>query len=132
MYFGIDFDGTCVKHRYPAVGEDVPGAVSVLKKLVASGHQLILFTMRSDMKRGKFGGDAGLTAAIKWFNDRDIPLYGIQANPTQKAWTTSPKAYAHVYIDDAALGAPLVYPEGERPYINWIKVEEWLIQQELV
>jgi hypothetical protein len=33
----------------------------------------------------------GLGDAIKWFKDNDIPLYGVQTNPTQKHWTTSPK-----------------------------------------
>lgn len=27
MIIAVDFDGTCVKHRYPMVGEDVDGAV---------------------------------------------------------------------------------------------------------
>lgn len=43
----IDFDGTCVTHEFPEVGKDI-GAVSVLKELIKSGHNLILFTMRSD------------------------------------------------------------------------------------
>jgi len=46
MIVCIDFDGTCVTHDYPRVGKDI-GAVSVLKKLVESGCQLVLFTMRS-------------------------------------------------------------------------------------
>ena len=43
----VDFDGTCVTHEFPKVGLDI-GAVPVLKKLVAVGHRLILFTMRSN------------------------------------------------------------------------------------
>lgn len=27
MIIAVDFDGTCVKHRYPMVGEDVDGAM---------------------------------------------------------------------------------------------------------
>lgn len=45
MIIAVDFDGTCVKHRYPMVGEDVDGAVSVLKELVRKGHKIILYTM---------------------------------------------------------------------------------------
>ena len=45
MIIGIDFDGTCVKHAFPAIGDDI-GAVPVLKELVDKGHKLILFTMR--------------------------------------------------------------------------------------
>lgn len=63
MIIAVDFDGTCVKHRYPMVGEDVDGAVSVLKELVRKGHKIILYTMR--------GGDT-LDDAISWFSDDDI------------------------------------------------------------
>ena len=47
MTIAVDFDGTCVKHKYPLVGEDVDGAVSVLKELVRKGHKIILYTMRN-------------------------------------------------------------------------------------
>jgi hypothetical protein len=119
MIIAIDFDGTCVTHEYPKIGRDI-GAVPVLKKLVEEGHPLILWTVRS--------GD-GLYEAVKWFRDNDIPLYGVNLNPTQKEWSQSLKAYAHMYIDDAALGIPLVRPDiesGERPYVNWSKVEAML------
>ena len=74
MIIAVDFDGTCVKHRYPMVGEDVDGAVSVLKELVRKGHKIILYTMRS--------GDT-LDDAISWFIDNDIELWGINRNPEQ-------------------------------------------------
>ena len=50
-YIVLDFDGTVVKHRYPAVGEDI-GAVPVLRKLVQNGHDLLLSTMRSSNSEG--------------------------------------------------------------------------------
>lgn len=46
MIIAVDFDGTVVSHEYPHIGEDI-GAVPVLKELVAAGHKLILYTMRS-------------------------------------------------------------------------------------
>src|SRR6476620_5961835 len=114
MEICIDFDGTCVTHEFPKVGQDI-GAVPVLKELVKNGHNLILWTMRSDkndntgysveipeIHNGNF-----LTDAVEWFKSNDIPLYGIQINPQQTEWTTSPKAYAQLYIDDAAYGCPL-------------------------
>lgn len=94
MIIAVDFDGTCVKHRYPMVGEDVDGAVSVLKELVRKGHKIILYTMRS--------GDT-LDDAISWFIDNDIELWGINRNPEQYGWSSSPKVFANLYIDDAAL-----------------------------
>ena len=118
MYIAIDFDGTCVTHDYPRVGKDI-GAVPVLKKLTDSGHQRILNTMRS--------GDE-LADAIQWFIDNDIPLYGVNENPTQKSWTASPKVYAHLYIDDAALGCPLMFDHAvsNRPFVNWELVDKYI------
>ena len=118
MYIAVDFDGTCVTHEYPKVGKDI-GAVPVLKKLTDNGHKLILNTMRSGKE---------LAAAIKWFIDNDSPLYGANENPTQKSWTTSPKVHANLYIDDAALGCPLIFDHAvsSRPFVNWVMVEEIL------
>ncbi|WP_461246357.1 hypothetical protein [Treponema sp. R6D11] len=113
MKIAIDFDGTCVTHEYPNVGQDI-GAVPVLKKLAADGHKLILNTMRC--------GDQ-LQAAVDWFKKNDIPLYGVNEDPGQKNWTQSPKVFANLYIDDAALGCPLVYSGRDKPYVDWEKVE---------
>lgn len=134
----IDFDGTCVAHEFPNIGKDI-GAVPVLKKLVESGHKLILFTMRSDRKVKKKQGDENivieenyLTDALNWFKDNEIELYGVQKNPRQRFWTTSPKAYGHLYIDDAALGCPVIIPEEGRPYVDWNHVKIWLEEQNII
>lgn len=113
----IDFDGTCVTHAYPEIGKDI-GSQSVLTELIDKGHRLILFTMRSDNSKDKNTRNH-LTEAVNWFKENNIPLYGIQENPTQKAWTSSPKAYGQLYIDDAALGIPLITNGTDRPYVNW-------------
>ena len=36
-----------------------------------------------------------------------IEFFGVNCNPAQASWTTSPKIYSHVYVDDAAAGCPL-------------------------
>lgn len=137
MVIAIDFDGTCVEHCFPEIGRDVPGAEITLKRLINCGHQLILWTMRSDILNPisndpniiPFSGNY-LTDAIQWFNDRNIELYGIQRNPTQDEWTSSPKAYAQLYIDDSALGCPLINPKGKiRPYVDWHEVEMFLMRK---
>lgn len=113
-YIVLDFDGTVVKHAYPAVGEDI-GAVPILKRLVANGCKLLLCTMRSQNSEG----EDTLQPALDWFAERDLPLFGINENPTQKVWTSSPKVYGHIYIDDAALGAPLTIDDNGSAYIDW-------------
>ena len=128
MIIGIDFDGTCVSHEFPSIGNDI-GSIPVLKKMVNSGNNLILWTMRSDTKRGKY-----LSEAIQWFNENDIPLWGIQTNPSQSSWTTSPKAYCELYIDDAALGCPLKVDTSlsSRPFVDWGTVEKMLIEKGII
>lgn len=109
LIFAIDFDGTCVTHEYPELGVDI-GAVHVLKKLTDLGHKIILYTMRS--------GEP-LKQAVEWFEDRNIPLWSINHNPTQAFWTVSPKIYADYYIDDAAIGTPLVRGQHHREFVDW-------------
>ena len=134
MEICIDFDGTCVTHEFPKVGKDI-GAIPVLNKLADAGHNLILFTMRSDIEEvtsddygiHKQAGEY-LTDAVNWFTDNHIPLHGVNVNPTQHTWTKSPKAYGQLYIDDAALGCPLIFNSeiSDRPFVDWAKVEEML------
>lgn len=132
LIFGIDFDGTCVTHEFPNVGKDI-GAEPVLKAIVEAGHRLVLWTMRSDVempestdptifaKPGQY-----LTDAVNWFAARGIPLWGINNNPEQSSWTHSPKAYCHIYIDDAAIGCPLLFVKGSRPCVDWVEVANML------
>lgn len=130
-YIAVDFDGTCVTHSFPYMGKDI-GAVPVLKRLVNSGHKIILWTMRSDKindKGFKVRGSDYLSQAVRWFKENDITLYGVQRNPTQDSWSSSPKCYAHLYIDDAALGCPLIYVEDGKPYVDWSRVEYELEQK---
>ncbi len=136
MVIAIDFDGTCTTHEFPNVGKEI-GAVPVLKRLVDAGHKLILFTMRSfsagtspvtnDFQSG------GLLDAINWFKENDIELFGVQMEPTQANWTSSPKCYAHLYIDDAALGIPLRnnLVVSSRPYVDWKAVDIMLKEKGL-
>lgn len=118
----LDFDGTVVEHTYPTVGKEVPGAVSVLQELLAKGHQLILYTMRSD----SYLGDA-----VNWFKEHGIELYGIQKDPEQITWTNSTKCHAQICIDDRNLCTPLIYPAaiGDRPYIDWVEIRKELVKQ---
>ena len=120
----IDFDGTCVTHDYPEVGKDI-GAIPVLRALRENGHHLILNTMRDSQE---------LEDAKMWFAHNGITLFGANCNPTQSGWTTSPKVYAQVYIDDAALGCPLKFEPSfsNRPFVDWREVTKYLTARGLL
>lgn len=134
MIIAVDFDGTCVTHEFPYVGKEI-GAAEVLKELTDKGHKIILFTMRSHPNEinqnrtidGNIISNDTLQDAIDWFKKHDIPLFGVNENPTQKDWSSSPKSYAHIYIDDAALGVPLKKDSlSEKPYVDWDIVKYYL------
>jgi hypothetical protein len=111
LIFAVDFDGTCTTHSYPFIGKDI-GAVPVLKELVKLGHRLIIWTMRDGRH---------LQESVDWYASHGIEVFGVNRNPEQN-WTESPKAYAQIYIDDAALPLSLMYHDPEfhpRPFVNW-------------
>jgi len=118
MIIAVDFDGTCTTHDYPRIGRDI-GAAPVLKRLVAADHRLVLWTMRSGKE---------LEEAEQWFRERNIPLFGVNSCPGQDGWTNSAKPFAHLYIDDSALGCPLSRPrsKGGKPHVDWKAVDQML------
>lgn len=126
MIISLDFDGTCIIHSYPMIGNSI-GAQPVLEELIAAGHKLILNTMRSSK-------DNTLADAIDWFKIYNIELWGIQKNPEQELWTDSPKVYADYYIDDSAIGIPLTFDGriSSRPFVDWVAVRELLVREGLL
>lgn len=126
MIIAIDFDGTCVTHDYPDVGKDI-GAVPVLKELIKNDHHLMLWTMRGNKP---VENRNTLREAVNWFEENNIPLWGINENPEQTSvkWTNSNKQYAALYIDDAALGCPLKedLSLSDRPFVDWDQVRNEL------
>jgi hydroxymethylpyrimidine pyrophosphatase-like HAD family hydrolase len=117
LFIGIDFDGTMVEHKYPEIGKPLEGAVETVKRLVDAGHRIILYTMRSEER---------LVQAVEYMEENGIELYAVNDNPTQKHWTKSPKIFCNLYIDDAALGTPLIFYKNGRAHVDWAEVEEML------
>jgi len=111
MIIAVDFDGTIVMHEYPEIGKQVPYAITSMKELISSGHKLILLTMRSGEH---------LEQAVDYCKENGVEFWAVNENPEQKEWTSSNKVYAHKYIDDAAIGCPLLVDlNAERPYVDW-------------
>lgn len=90
LVIAVDFDGTCVEHRYPATGRELPGCAETLRELAGSGHKLVLYSYR----RGRL-----LMEAREWFAERNIPVHLPPNEPGKMLY--------HLFIEDRALGCPL-------------------------
>lgn len=114
IILAVDFDGTIVEHMYPEIGAPVPDAIESLMDFNNFGAKIMLWTMRSGQT---------LLEAVDYCERNGITLWGVNENPEQD-WSFSNKQYAHMYIDDAAVGCPLVRPSGRRPYVDWFPIYE--------
>lgn len=105
MIIAVDFDGTIVEHKYPAIGREIPGAVETLKRIAGEGHKLILWTVRD----GKL-----LDEAIRFCEQRGLVFYAVNANsPGDWSKETTRKLNADIFIDDCNLGG---LPEWNQIY----------------
>ncbi len=106
MIIAVDFDGTIVEHKYPALGKEIPFAIKTLKLFQKKGHKLILWTYRSGKE---------LEEAVKFCEDRGLIFHAVNNNYDGEEFdnTYSRKIYADIYIDDRNL---LGLPEWEKLY----------------
>lgn len=97
MIIAVDFDGTIVQHKYPAIGEDIPFAIESLKQLQKEGHQLILWTYRT--------GDL-LQEAVEYCQEKGLEFYAVNQSYPEEDFdaSVSRKIYADLYIDDRNIG----------------------------
>lgn len=122
MYICVDFDGTIVDHVFPEIGEPVPFAIECMQHYAKQSCKIILYTMRSNTEERGY-----LSEAVDYLLSVKVPLFGANHNKTQSTWSKSPKVYGQAYIDDAAVGVPLIQPEGfRRPCVDWVKIDKEL------
>ena len=99
MTIAVDFDGTIVEHRYPAIGAEKPFAIETLKKLAEEHHRLILWTVRE----GKL-----LDEAIAYCRERGLEFYAVNRDyPEEEREHNSHysrKLKVDLFIDDRNLG----------------------------
>ena len=98
MIIAVDFDGTIVEHKYPAIGKEIPFAIDTLKKLRDDRHKLILWSVRE----GKL-----LDEAVEFCHERGLDFYAVNTNyPEEKGnhQYFSRKLKADLFIDDRNLG----------------------------
>ena len=97
MTIAVDFDGTIVEYKYPAIGKERPFAIQTLRTLQQEGNRIILFTSREGEE---------LDAAVAFCHERGLDFYAVNSNQPADALFTrqTAKVIADVYIDDRNLG----------------------------
>ena len=98
MIIAVDFDGTIVEHKYPAIGREIPFAIETLKKLRDDRHKLILWSVRE----GKL-----LQEAVDFCRERGLEFYAVNKDypeEEQEHKHYSRKLKADLFIDDRNLG----------------------------
>ena len=95
MKIAVDFDGTIVTHKYPAIGEELLFAIETLKEL--QRQQLILWTFRAGQE---------LDEATAFCKQRGLEFYAVNKNYPEEVFdeTISRKINADLFIDDRNLG----------------------------
>ena len=98
MVIAVDFDGTIVEHKYPAIGRELPFATETLRMLIRDRHKLILWSVRE----GRL-----LDEAVEWCRgtrrgvlrrERDYP------EESREHDSFSRKLKADLFIDDRNIG----------------------------
>lgn len=110
----VDFDGTIVEHKYPAIGKEMLFAFATLKALQQKGHKLILWTIRT--------GDL-LQEAVDHCANNGVVFYAVNKNYPEEVIdnNSSRKLNADIFIDDRNVGGFMgwsevwntLHPEGE-------------------
>lgn len=98
MIIAVDFDGTIVEHKYPAIGREIPFAIETLKKLREERHKLILWSVRE--------GEL-LQEAVDFCRERGLEFYAVNKDYPEEDLSHdhySRKLKADIFIDDRNLG----------------------------
>lgn len=101
MTIAVDFDGTIVEHKYPAIGKEIPFATATLRQLMNEGHKLILWSVRE----GKL-----LDEAVAWCEERGVRFYAVNSDLDEDGGDYRDSAHgsrkikAQVFIDDRNVG----------------------------
>lgn len=109
----VDFDGTIVEDRYPAIGKPLMFAFDTLKMLQKDGHRLILWTYRDGNE---------LNEAVEFCKKNGVEFYAVNKNFPEESFNekTRRKLNADLFIDDRNIGG----------FIGWGKIYQILSGKE--
>ncbi len=109
MLIAVDFDGTIVEHKYPAIGKEKIFAFETLKSLQSKGHLLVLWTIRTGKE---------LDEAVEYCRKNGIEFYAVnRTHPEEEiADGVSRKVNADLFIDDRNVGG----------FMGWGEIWQWI------
>jgi hydroxymethylpyrimidine pyrophosphatase-like HAD family hydrolase len=112
MKIAVDFDGTIVEHKYPAIGEEMLFAFETLKQLKKQGHTLVLWTYRAGRE---------LDEAVEYCRENGLEFYAVNKNYPEEEFddSISRKIDADLFIDDRNVGG----------FLGWSKIWQILNPQ---
>lgn len=110
LKIAVDFDGTIVEHKYPDIGNVIPGSFEVLRELQAQGHKLILWTVRDGID---------LQNAVNFCLENGVIFWAINESYPNEEFNKyiSRKIDVDIFIDDKNIGG----------FLGWQKIREILI-----
>ncbi|HOZ29828.1 MAG TPA: hypothetical protein PLL66_02830 [Bacteroidales bacterium] len=114
LTIAVDFDGTIVEHKYPEIGQIIPGAFEVLRELREKGHRLILWTVRDGVE---------LQEAVDFCLENGIIFYAVNESHPNEEYNKylSRKIDADIFIDDRNIGG----------FIGWNNIRKILLSESL-
>ena len=117
MIIAVDFDGTIVEHKYPAIGKELLFAFETLKQLQKQKHKLILWTYRAEKK---------LDEAVEFCRKNGIEFYAVNKSYPEEKFDgkVSRKINADIFIDDRNVGGLHGWGETYQLLLNTTKPEE--------
>lgn len=99
MIIAVDFDGTIVEHKYPAIGKEIPFAIDTLKMLINDRHRLILWSVREGQL---------LDEAVEWCRERGVEFWAVNKDYPEETTDNnqhfSRKLKVDIFIDDRNIG----------------------------
>jgi len=109
----VDFDGTIVENKFPAIGKPMLFAFETLKAMQQKGMLLILWTVR----KGK-----ELDEAVAFCRENGVEFHAVNANYPEERYDgeISRKIEADVFIDDRNIGG----------FIGWSNVWQSFFPEE--
>lgn len=109
MKIAVDFDGTIVENKYPAIGEEMLFAFSTLQALKRKGHQLILWTFRVGSE---------LEEAVEFCRKNGLEFDAVNCNYEGEVFdaNTPRKLNVDCFIDDRNVGG----------FIGWGRIYQLL------